>query len=119
MSDQICASSDVVEKGSGFVYRVEKDGQIWSAFVIRFNGEALAYLNACAHVGLRLNGDSNEFFDRDLKLLLCMSHGAAYVPDSGVCVRGPCKGLGLIPLKILEQDASIYYEDETYKLVHD
>jgi nitrite reductase/ring-hydroxylating ferredoxin subunit len=112
----IAHTSDVKERGAGLMFRVVKDQRIWSAFVIRYKGKAIAYLNACAHVGLRLNGSKNQFFDRDAKLLICTSHGATYEPGNGQCISGPCTGYGLIPLKINERNGDIYYEDEVYEL---
>ena len=113
----IVDSSEIEERGDGFMFRVLRDDRIWPAFVIRFDGRAIAYLNVCAHVGLRLNGDKNQFFDREAKLLFCTAHGASYEPISGQCVSGPCMNYGLISLKIHERDGSIYYQDEVYKLV--
>lgn len=117
MTNVVVQSDEVVNLGPGYVFRVQKDGRIWPAFIIRYEEQALAYLNACAHVGLKLNGNKNEFFDRSGKSLMCQAHGAVYDAATGKCKDGPCQGYGLIPLAIREEKNLIYYEDEVYTLV--
>ncbi len=115
MIHYLCQSVEVQECEAGFSFRVCKAGRLWPAFVIRFNGEAKGYLNACAHVGLRLEGGSGQFFGRGRQHLVCTSHGATYRPDTGLCVDGPCIGLSLISLTISERGGSIYFADEEYE----
>ena len=117
MGERIGASADVVDAGTGLPFRVQKQGRIYPAFVIRYGGQLYGYLNACAHVGIRLDSKQNEFFSGDKQYLLCTSHGATYTPDTGACVRGPCSGRGLIPLTVHEDDGYVIYEDQTYSLV--
>lgn len=109
-------SSETLRKGeTAFSFNVAKDGRIWPAFIIRFEGKVLAYLNVCAHAALRLDGGRGQFFSRDGKSLVCVSHGAVYQPDTGLCISGPCRGLSLIPLRIAEIDGDIYYDDCDYE----
>ena len=115
MAHYLCPSEEVRERDTGFPFRVLKAGRIWPAFVIRFDGEVEGYLNACAHVGLRLEGGSGQFFSRDQQHLVCTSHGATYKPDTGLCVDGPCIGLFLISLNTFEHGGAIYFEDEEYQ----
>lgn len=49
----------------------------------------------------------------------CMSHGAMFEPDSGVCNWGTCEGLSLIALQVSEEDENIYYRDKDYDLIED
>ncbi len=98
-------------------FRVQKDGRIWPAFIVRYEGKALCYLNACAHVGLRLNGAKNEFFGDNGTTLICRAHGAIYEAATGECTQGPCTGYSLISLAIQETNGAISYQDETYELV--
>ena len=108
-------AGDLVEKGPAILFRVIKDGQIYPGFVIRFNGLAKAYLNVCAHVGLRLNRGENNLFSRNGEHLYCRAHGAVYDPDTGRCLQGPCKGLSLIPLQLKENDGKLLLDDEVYQ----
>ena len=112
-------AADIEERGPGLMFHVNKGGRIYPALVIRYEGKIRAYLNVCAHQGLRLNRDKNIFFNRDGNLLKCMSHGAMFEPDSGVCSWGPCEGLSLIALQVSEEDENIYYRDKDYDLIED
>ncbi|NIB38711.1 Rieske 2Fe-2S domain-containing protein [Pseudomaricurvus alkylphenolicus] len=115
VSHCVGVSSDLQEKGPGILFRVIKEGTIYHALMIRINQQAKAYLNVCAHAALRLNGDRNTFFSRDGNYLYCHAHGATYEPETGLCIRGPCEGLSLIPLTSSERDGRLYLEDETYQ----
>ena len=117
MSTGIFRSEQLEELGPGFSFQVKKDGRLWPAFVIRYQGIAHCYLNVCAHAGLRLNGDKDVFFSERSDALVCRSHGAIYEADSGECTFGPCKGYSLIRLEVTESDGSIFYEDKVYELV--
>lgn len=117
MESFVANAKDIEDLGPGVSFGVQKDGRIWSAFVVRFEGKALCYLDACAHMGIRLNRDTNEYFRNRTKYLLCRSHGAIYDPASGLCTYGPCAGLSLISLAISEREGSIFYHDETYERV--
>ena len=111
---QLCASQAIVERGEGFSFRVLKEGRIWPAFVIRFEGKLQGYLNVCAHAGLRLEGGSGEFFSRDGQRLVCRSHGASFEPVTGLCRAGPCAGLSLISLALEEVNDNVYLIDQRY-----
>ena len=69
------------------------------AFAVRFDGVVHAYLNRCAHVPVELDWVEGEFFDLSRLYLVCSTHGAAYLPESGRCVAGPCSGSGLVALR--------------------
>jgi nitrite reductase/ring-hydroxylating ferredoxin subunit len=40
----------------------------------------------------------------DGRFLLCGQHGALYDPVEGVCISGPCVGLGLFAIPVREED---------------
>jgi len=73
------------------------------------------YLNRCAHVpielGLRAEG---EFFESSGLYLMCSTHGAIYVPESGLCAGGPCKGGRLRPIPVSERDGQLYWQPDEY-----
>lgn len=73
-------------------------------FLINLGGEFHAYVNRCRHVPLPLDWVDNQFFTDDHRYLMCQTHGALYLPESGLCVSGPgesCgKALFRIPLEI-------------------
>jgi nitrite reductase/ring-hydroxylating ferredoxin subunit len=104
----ICNSADLAEKGKGVRFSVERDGKAVPAFAVRHHGKACAYLNRCAHLGVELDWEPGEFFDSFGVYLICATHGAAYRPDDGHCIGGPCKGKKLEALDIAESDGVIY-----------
>ena len=89
-------------------FSVERHGQPQAAFAVRFNGVVRAYLNRCAHVSVELDWMEGEFFDISGLYLICATHGATYLPESGRCVRGPCDGRALTPLVVAEQEGKVY-----------
>jgi nitrite reductase/ring-hydroxylating ferredoxin subunit len=103
----ICASSALPEGGDGVLFEVERAGERMSAFAIRFEGVAHAYLNRCAHVGVELDWQPGKFFDSEGLLLICSSHGALYDPATGACLGGPCSGGGLEKLAVEEHDGEV------------
>lgn len=115
MGQRLGSSADLLEKGPAILFRVIKEDQIYPGFAIRINSQAKAYLNVCAHVGLRLNRDRNTLFNREGNYLYCYSHGATFDPESGLCIQGPCKGLSLIPLQISEVDGNLILDDKVYE----
>ncbi|MEK6666725.1 MAG: Rieske 2Fe-2S domain-containing protein [candidate division NC10 bacterium] len=72
-------------------------------FVVNHEGRFFAYVNRCAHTGTTLDWWPNEFFTEDGRHLICATHGAVYVPDTGLCISGPCPGASLTPLPIAHQ----------------
>ena len=60
-----------------------------------------SYLNRCAHVAMEMDYQPNRFFDDTGRWLLCATHGAAYLPGTGECAGGPCRG-GLVKIALTE-----------------
>jgi nitrite reductase/ring-hydroxylating ferredoxin subunit len=54
-----------------------------------------------------------EFFDYSKLYLICATHGAAYLPDSGLCVQGPCPGKRLKPVPVEECGGLVLLVKET------
>ena len=104
----LCNSHELVEAGQAVPFDVVYAGQTCRAFAVRYNGLPYAYLNRCTHVAMELDWQPNQFFDASGQWLLCASHGAAYVPDTGACADGPCRG-GLVKINLSENDSVIYW----------
>lgn len=104
----ICESRALVEAATGIRFTVESDGETLPAFAIRHLGKTRAYVNRCAHVGVELDWVKGEFFDDSGLYLICSTHGALYLPDTGQCVQGPCKGKRLESLRVEEVDGKVY-----------
>jgi nitrite reductase/ring-hydroxylating ferredoxin subunit len=106
----ICGSRDLPERGSGIRFSVETTQGLVPAFVVRYRGKVQGYLNRCAHVRVELDAQPGEFFDVAGLYLVCGTHGAAYVPETGYCIGGPCKGQRLTKLAVVEHDGNVYLQ---------
>ena len=64
------------------------------------DGSLRAYTNVCQHVPIPLDSGSGEFLSEDGEHFICLTHGALYRIEDGVCVAGPCRGRALdrVPL---------------------
>lgn len=108
----ICRSGELLERGRGVRFQVARRGETVPAFVVRFDGEAHAYLNRCAHRMLELDWNAGDFFDAFGAHLLCATHGARYAPASGACLGGPCARAGLVKLAVVEENGDVCLEPE-------
>ena len=97
----LCASSDLVDGGCAVAFDVLYGGEPVRAFAIRYAGRVHAYLNRCTHVPMEMDYQEGRFFDDTGSWLLCATHGAAYAPQTGECVGGPCRG-GLVKVCLSE-----------------
>jgi nitrite reductase/ring-hydroxylating ferredoxin subunit len=77
-------------------------------FVVRQGEQVFAYQNYCMHVGHPLNWMPDGFLTKDLKAIMCASHGALYEIDTGLCVAGPCIGKELIKVDVAVRDGVVY-----------
>jgi nitrite reductase/ring-hydroxylating ferredoxin subunit len=109
-SDQfVCESEAVPEGGKGVRFSVIAFGDAATGFVVRYRGVVHGYLNRCAHVPIELDWAEGEFFESSGLYLMCSTHGAVYLPDSGHCAGGPCKGGRLRPIRLREEHGNIYW----------
>lgn len=104
----ICASADVTDGGKGIRFEIPTQSGPRPAFVVRYGGRVYGYVNRCAHIGVELDWQPGEFFDDSGLYLVCATHGATYLPESGECIAGPCRGARLTRLDILEHDGVVY-----------
>lgn len=95
-----CRLADVPEPGAREFFVGEGDWP-FRGFVVRRGGELRAYANVCPHKGHPLNLAEDDFLVSlpGGELLRCASHGALFVPETGLCVHGPCSGRNLRPLE--------------------
>ena len=105
----LCASSELEERGRAFVFDVMHFRQPARAFVLRFDGRVVAYLNRCAHVPTEMDWQPGEFLDMDKAWILCSIHGAAYDPLNGRCIAGPCGRGHLTMLEVREEGGQVYW----------
>ena len=99
----LCPTEDISENSArGF----EDNGK--SIFVVRQAGIFYIYLNRCPHTGTELNWSPNVFLTRDTALIICSTHGALFLKNSGLCVGGPCQGSSLKSLPFIIEGGGIY-----------
>jgi nitrite reductase/ring-hydroxylating ferredoxin subunit len=115
MPNAICQRSDLVDGdrgGKAIRFEIVQQAKKTPCFAVAFKGAIYAYVNRCPHQGTELDWLPGEVFDDDGLYLICATHGAVFVPDSGLCCGGPCKGASLERLEIFEVDGSVVLLDE-------
>lgn len=106
---RLCDGEALAEAGRAHVFDVSHFRQPARAFVLRFEGCVVAYLNRCVHVPTEMDWQPGEFLDADRRWILCSIHGAAYDPRDGRCAGGPCGRGGLVRLRVEERDGGVYW----------
>jgi nitrite reductase/ring-hydroxylating ferredoxin subunit len=97
-----------LKAGEAIQFQFARGRKMADGFVARIGGEIVAYENVCRHIPLKLDEEGGEIFSSDGKHFICQNHGALYEPSNGLCVRGPCEGEKLMPLKIEIRDGAIW-----------
>ncbi len=110
----ICEASALTDGGKGIRFPVTAGGEDASGFVVRYKGRVHAYLNRCAHVSMELDWNEGDFFESSGSYLMCSTHGAMYVPDTGRCAGGPCRGGRLRPIIVTERDNQVFWQPDEF-----
>jgi nitrite reductase/ring-hydroxylating ferredoxin subunit len=76
-------------------------------FVVRKAGQVFAYRNRCPHTGAPLEWQPDQFLDMDNSFIQCALHGALFRAQDGFCLRGPCAGQSLQPLRVEVVDGRV------------
>src|SRR4029450_4745752 len=80
------------------------------AFVLRFDGQVVAYLNRCVHVPTEMDWQPGEFLDGGREFIICAIHGASYAAQTGRCIGGPCGQGRLLPIETFERDDAVWWQ---------
>jgi len=59
-------------------------------------------------MGVELDWNGGEFFDDSGLYLICSTHGATYLSETGQRVGGSCKGGELQRLAVEEKNGKVY-----------
>ena len=102
----LCNSAALADGGAAVPFDVVYQGQTCRAFVVRYDGQAYAYLNRCSHVPMEMDYQPDRFFDSTGHWLICATHGAMYHPQTGACLGGPCRG-GLVKIGLVEANGVV------------
>jgi nitrite reductase/ring-hydroxylating ferredoxin subunit len=78
-------------------------------FVLHYRGVVHAYRNHCPHWPIPLDVNDGVFYNASIDRIRCRTHGASFLPESGVCDSGPCGGESLtrFDLEIDGEDALV------------
>lgn len=110
----ICASDEVHEGGGGVRFPVTAGGEDAVGFVVRYEGVVRGFLNRCAHVPIELDWNPGVFFESSGAYLMCSTHGALYIPSTGKCAGGPCRGGSLRAIAVIEIDNQVFWRPDEY-----
>jgi len=95
MPKQRVKGAALLEEGKTQAFSIEQDKHQRIGFVIRYEGELLAFLNECPHWSIDLDLGDEDFFDAELERIYCKNHGALLPLPGGECETGPCLGRSL------------------------
>ena len=77
-----------------------------SVLAVKTPSGVRAYWNVCQHLPIPLDAGAGTLGPGPE--LVCVTHGAAYEPEHGRCVRGPCVGSALEPIPVTVEDGVAY-----------
>ena len=78
-------------RGATAAFAPDKDGSP-GLFAVHGPAGIALYVNACPHLGVSLDWLPGKFLNADGTRIVCATHGAEFLIDTGQCMRGPCKG---------------------------
>ncbi|HEY6134373.1 MAG TPA: Rieske 2Fe-2S domain-containing protein [Rubrivivax sp.] len=108
-AEVLCESAALEEAGKAHVFDVMEYGRPARAFVLRFDGAVVGYLNRCLHVPTEMDWQEGQFLDADKRFIVCSIHGATYEPSDGQCVGGPCGRGKLTALQVHEVGGQVHW----------
>jgi nitrite reductase/ring-hydroxylating ferredoxin subunit len=106
----LCRVEELARTGAKSVVLGEGADRLDVVIVDR-GGARHAYINECPHQFIPLETFPDHFFAEGGRHLVCSGHGALFVPETGLCVEGPCEGERLQRLVIVEQNGAIYLNE--------
>lgn len=110
----VVAKASDIAPGNSRKFQLMCGDKTLDGFVVNFRGRFYAYVNRCCHIPIPLDWVENQFFTKDQRHLICMTHGATYEPNTGLCVDGPCPGeyLDVIPVAVKQGQVIVYCPPE-------
>ena len=98
---------DSIADGAAKAVEVASGGATRALIVVRQGGRAVAYVNACPHLGTPLETFPDKFLDYSGTRLMCSTHGASFRIADGFCLRGPCAGRALVKVPVELRDGAV------------
>lgn len=103
----LCPASDVAS-GRPVIVRLSATA---SVILLRLDNGVIGYRNACPHMSIELDWDTERLLTRSGRYLQCTGHGAWFEPASGKCVQGPCAGDFLTSVPVRVRDNMVVLDD--------
>ena len=107
----LCQTADLADPGTANVIIGEGEDEL-DVVIVKAAGCVHAYINSCPHQFIPLETFPNHFLTEDKRHLVCSGHGALFELHTGLCTHGPCEGLALDSLNIVERDGSVYLTED-------
>lgn len=101
---RLCNIDDIPDGGA--IEVADGDGPD-TLVVMRFGPSVHAYLNVCPHAGRPLNWAPGRFLIGHGQLV-CAAHGAAFRPEDGYCIGGPCRGESLRAIALELREGAVW-----------
>ncbi|SFV09245.1 Rieske (2Fe-2S) protein [Pseudoduganella namucuonensis] len=80
-----------------------------SVFVVRRGQRLYGYRDQCPHYGdTPMAWRRHAYLDAARDHIVCAAHGALFRIADGACVRGPCLGQSLAPVRLVVEDGCVY-----------
>lgn len=103
VSHSLCKLDQIPDGGA---FEVDAPDGIDTLVLLRFGEQVRAYLNVCPHAGRPLNWAPGKFLLAHGQLV-CAAHGAAFKPEDGSCIGGPCRGESLTAYPVAVVDGEV------------
>ena len=96
---ELCGVDDIpVGASRGFTITTNAGPE--DIFIVRSAAGVVGYRNHCPHTGGPLDWVPDQFLNPEGDLVQCATHHALFRIDDGLCVRGPCAGRSLQPVRL-------------------
>ena len=105
------ANLEALPEGQPTAAEATVDGAPESLILVRSGAHVDAFLNICPHAGRRLDWAPGQFLLSRDGHLVCAAHGASFVPSTGECVAGPCRGDSLRRVDVCVDDGVVRLAD--------
>jgi nitrite reductase/ring-hydroxylating ferredoxin subunit len=107
----LCRTADIADPGTANVVLGQGEDEL-DVVIVKAAGRVRAYINCCPHQFIPLETFPNHFLTEDRRHLVCSGHGALFELGTGLCTQGPCEGLSLDALGIVECEGSVFLAED-------
>ena len=98
---------DEISDGGSAGFKIETGAGPLALMAIRRASAVFVYVNVCPHWGLPLDLTPGRFLDASRTHIQCATHGALFRIHDGRCIKGPCLGASLAPVRCRLEDGRV------------